>query len=183
MLGYFSKDFSVGTALGAFTAAPLSEVLPADPDTQKGGLFISNWQPPSQIQTLQTHKIGFVLSALDTFSQPYASYPQHGIVQKILPVRDTSEFDISQCFEEAYEWIRSGLEKGNVLVHCAAGVSRSATFILVYLMRSRQEGFENSLAYLRTKRPICNPNQGFQRQLKEYASKLGLADKNEPHSN
>ena len=39
-------------------------------------------------------------------------------------------------------FIENGLKQGNVLVHCAAGVSRSASAIIAYLMKYKKISFE-----------------------------------------
>jgi protein-tyrosine phosphatase len=45
-------------------------------------------------------------------------------------------YKMTQHFEEAYNFIHEGLKKGNVLVHCAAGISRVIIiFILVNYLR------------------------------------------------
>jgi hypothetical protein len=54
-----------------------------------------------------------------------------------------------------------------VLVHCAGGVSRSATVVLGYLMARRGMTFADALGHLRGRRPIANPNAGFAAQLRE----------------
>jgi len=38
-------------------------------------------------------------------------------------------------FDKTYELIENGLGKGNVLVHCAAGISRSSTIVCAYMIR------------------------------------------------
>jgi hypothetical protein len=55
-----------------------------------------------------------------------------------------------------------------VLVHCAGGVSRSATIVLGYLMAKRNMTFESALSHLRAVRPWVNPNEGFAAQLREF---------------
>jgi hypothetical protein len=55
-----------------------------------------------------------------------------------------------------------------VLVHCAGGVSRSATVVLGYLMSRRGLTFDQSLTELRRARPWVNPNAGFVLQLREW---------------
>ena len=50
-----------------------------------------------------------------------------------------------------------------VLVHCAAGVSRSGGIILAYLMWKMLWSFDNAWLYARTKRPKIYPNKGFQK--------------------
>lgn len=54
----------------------------------------------------------------------------------------------------------------SILVHCASGVSRSATAILTWLMDPKQ-GFSlnEALASIRTNRPTINPNIGFMMQM------------------
>jgi protein tyrosine phosphatase len=46
----------------------------------------------------------------------------------------------------------------SVLVHCAAGVSRSATAVLSYLMIHEKMGWFSSLDYVQRSRPCVNPH-------------------------
>lgn len=56
----------------------------------------------------------------------------------------------------------------NILVHCMAGVSRSASMIIYYLMRKYNMSFEDAYKLVKSKRTIVNPNKSFQAQLKLY---------------
>ena len=44
---------------------------------------------------------------------------------------------IIRYFESSFAFIDEHLESGNVLIHCFAGVSRSATILAAYLMRKK----------------------------------------------
>ncbi|OQV25168.1 putative Dual specificity protein phosphatase 14 [Hypsibius exemplaris] len=57
---------------------------------------------------------------------------------------------------------------GKVLVHCMAGVSRSASIVLAYLVRHRGMSLRDAYALVRRKRSIIRPNVGFWKQLIEY---------------
>ncbi len=48
------------------------------------------------------------------------------------------------------------VEKGNVLVHCYAGISRSAAIVIVYLMTCSDISFESALEFARKQRKIGN---------------------------
>lgn len=60
---------------------------------------------------------------------------------------------------------------GKVLVHCMAGVSRSVSLITYYLMKKNCLGFYDALAFIKSQRPIVNPNESFKNQLKNYEIK------------
>jgi protein-tyrosine phosphatase len=62
-----------------------------------------------------------------------------------------------------------------VLVHCYAGVSRSVTIAVSYLMSTRHLDFKEAMALVKMRRPCAGPNLGFIRQLKDHERKLGLA--------
>ena len=55
----------------------------------------------------------------------------------------------------------------NVYVHCFAGVSRSAAIVCAYIMWKLKWNFETTIAFVKAKRIVANPNEGFVRQLME----------------
>lgn len=58
---------------------------------------------------------------------------------KCISTQDNFQYDMSQHFNETYEFIEKNLKGGrNTVVQCHAGKSRSATIILAYLMRKYQ---------------------------------------------
>ncbi|MEM3062827.1 MAG: dual specificity protein phosphatase [Nitrososphaerota archaeon] len=74
--------------------------------------------------------------------------------------------------EIGYHFINMAVEsKKNVLVHCIAGVSRSASLVIYFLMKKFHLDFEKALALVREKRSIINPNESFKFQLKSYQNK------------
>lgn len=59
-----------------------------------------------------------------------------------------------------------------MLVHCVAGVSRSATLVIAYLMKFEYMSLRQAFYHVKAVRPIIRPNPGFWRQLIEYEVKL-----------
>ena len=54
----------------------------------------------------------------------------------------------------------------NILVHCHAGISRSVSILIAYLMVVENLSFDEALFSIRKVRPEANPNDGFVNQLK-----------------
>jgi len=54
---------------------------------------------------------------------------------KRIPVYDASTSNLLSHADEMVEFISNGLHHGGVLVHCQKGVSRSATAVVMFLMR------------------------------------------------
>lgn len=71
---------------------------------------------------------------------------------------DKENFSIMDHLDECLEFIEKHRQLTNVFVHCYAGMSRSATVVLAYLMRNLQWPYEAALSFLRWKRSIVNPN-------------------------
>jgi len=73
--------------------------------------------------------------------------------------------------EEAILFIESARKtKGNVVVHCAQGKSRSATVVVAYIMAKQGLDTEQALKVVKAKRSIAEPNNNFMYQLKQFES-------------
>lgn len=59
-----------------------------------------------------------------------------------------------------------------VLVHCLAGVSRSVSVTMAYLMHARLLNFDEAFALVRLRKPDISPNFHFLRQLHSYERQL-----------
>ena len=89
-----------------------------------------------------------------------------------LPLDDVYEEQLSPYFTIANEFIENQLQKGNkVLVHCHAGISRSASIIIGFLMYKNMS-FTEAYDYVKSKRNIIDPNMGFTIQLYSYGLAL-----------
>jgi protein-tyrosine phosphatase len=86
-------------------------------------------------------------------------------------VPDTPESRIIEHFEVSNEFIDTARRIGNVLVHCFAGKSRSATLVCAYLIATQEHSYESALALLQSVRPHVQPNHGFAVQLAAYERK------------
>ena len=56
----------------------------------------------------------------------------------------------------------------NVLVHCHAGVSRSATILIAYFMRKNKISYQEAFDFVKSKRSIIGPNFDFRDALRNY---------------
>ncbi len=57
---------------------------------------------------------------------------------------------------------------GRVLVHCNAGVSRSASVVIAHLMQHERLSFCAARAAVARARPVIDPNHGFVAQLEQF---------------
>jgi dual specificity phosphatase 12 len=90
-----------------------------------------------------------------------------------LVIDDDQDERISEHFFKVHSIIKEALiDNKNVVVHCAAGMSRSPTLVIAYLMIENRWGFEETINFVRKKRPIVEPNIGFVKQLKGLEFKL-----------
>jgi protein-tyrosine phosphatase len=88
---------------------------------------------------------------------------------KVINILDNSNQSLLRHFPAAIAFIKDGVQRGGgVLVHCYAGVSRSSTCVIAYLMQEKDMTFEQAFSFASKKRPVIFPNMGFQRQLTEF---------------
>eukprot|EP01083_Nonionella_stella_P298999 1014653_1 len=88
-----------------------------------------------------------------------------------IEIGDRNFIEINKKFDETNALIAKCVaNKENVLVHCSAGVSRSATIVTAYLICIGYS-FEKAMRRMKRLRRSFDPNSGFVAQLKEFAEK------------
>ncbi|UYV66581.1 DUSP3 [Cordylochernes scorpioides] len=103
-----------------------------------------------------------------------AFYRHAGIQFLGIEALDHVCFKLDNYFDKAANFIQKALESGGkVLVHCRAGISRSATLVIAFLMIKKGLSVQEALKTVRAKRAII-PNDGFLRQLCELDDRLSL---------
>ncbi|KAG6812879.1 hypothetical protein H0H92_015807 [Tricholoma furcatifolium] len=124
------------------------------------GLWIGDLPSALDVENLKENGIYSILSAM----RGRLTIKEHQLL-----LDDTEDADILQHLLPSIHFIDAELRKGRgVLVHCHAGVSRSATVVAAYLMYSRNLDREAALEMIRNVRPHIEPNQGFLRQLEIF---------------
>ena len=151
----------------------LSEIpLLATPDNPSANsLFICSKKRSHDHRLLVKHNIKTVISVCDKRKKQRIldNYADHGISNYHFDLDDCESGNISAIFPETDPLIEDSLKKGGVLVHCIAGISRSATVVLEYLLYSKRlPDLKSAVDHLMEIRPEICPNPAFVRQLLEY---------------
>jgi hypothetical protein len=79
--------------------------------------------------------------------------------------------DLDFYLDDATTFIADHIAKGCVLVHCGAGISRSAAVVIAYLCRYAGMSYAEALAFVKTKRPQVAPADVFKEAIARW---LGL---------
>lgn len=106
--------------------------------------------------------------------QQTGTAPPARIIYLALDLADRPEQDIVSHLDRACDWLRAALEEESscVLVHCVAGVSRSASLVVAFLMLTEGLTAARALEEVVAVRCCCNPNRGFRAQLVEFERTL-----------
>ena len=85
-------------------------------------------------------------------------------------IDDCIEENIGQFFDQAFDFIEAA--DGRVFVHCGAGISRSGSIVIAYIMRKEGKSYEEAVSFVRERRSSVKPNDGFVKQLIDYGEKF-----------
>ncbi|KAL3863886.1 hypothetical protein ACJMK2_005613 [Sinanodonta woodiana] len=132
------------------------------------GLYLGDSQSSSHLETLRDIGITALLNVSTTCKNMFESDFKY----KNIPVNDTETADLTSWFNEANNFIDSVRnDKGKVLVHCHAGISRSATICIAYLMCKDNLTLEQAYDHVKSRRSVISPNLNFMRQLQDFEKK------------
>lgn len=147
----------------------------SDPVEILPGLYLGNSYHASQEESLRRLGIFALLNVAEITKADNAFPPvsSDGFRHMNLPVADNATSDISCSFPQAIEFIENVRSSGGkVLVHCLAGISRSPTICIAYLMYSQNLSLDQAYDLVKQRRRLISPNLNFMRQLFEYEHTL-----------
>ncbi|OAA72209.1 Dual specificity phosphatase, catalytic domain protein [Cordyceps fumosorosea ARSEF 2679] len=146
--------------------ASISEIRPH--------LFIGNIYSSYRREALEPNHITAILSILDARHALWSSQRVRRLVPEenhlYVPCLDNSTMNLLPFMARVCDFIDKHATAGadsNVLVHCQAGVSRSAAVVVAYLMRRDGMALDDAIEAVRERRRV-RPNANFMDQLRVW---------------
>lgn len=139
-------------------------------------LYLTGIVGVKNVNELQNKQITHVLNvARELISE---TYPDH-IIVKYVNLRDSEEEDLQKenCLEELADYVHQVTSNGGyIVVHCVAGMSRSASVCIAYLIKHQLMTLKEAFDKVKTARDLVHPNHGFWKCLMEF--ELGIKGEN-----
>ncbi|XP_001973300.3 dual specificity protein phosphatase Mpk3 [Drosophila erecta] len=148
-----------------YNEAPV-EIIP-------GLLFLGNATHSCDSEALKKYNIKYVLNVTPDLPNKFKESGDIKYLQ--IPITDHYSQDLAIHFPDAIQFIEEARSASSVvLVHCLAGVSRSVTVTLAYLMHTRGLSLNDAFAMVRDRKPDVSPNFHFMQQLLSFEGQLRL---------
>jgi len=132
------------------------------------GIFLGSQDAAMNLKDLESNNITHILNV--------GTGIPNGFPQKFtycnVEILDLDETTIVNYFPKCFSFIEDAISKRcGILIHCNAGVSRSASIVIGFLMENRGMSYQQAFDWVKTKRPKIQPNRGFIEQLKLYGER------------
>lgn len=130
-------------------------------DKVHDGIWIGSEEAAMSYHLLHSNDIKVVLNMAIEIDDPEVPG-----VRRVKVGMSDGEMPNCGLFERAAGVIKEARQDGHsILVHCAAGISRSTTAVLTYMMLHEETPWEVALARVASKRSIVNPHPMLMRSL------------------
>lgn len=144
-------------------------------------LYISNWYVAASKTTLNSLSITHVVK----IGEQYRTSQHHSNrVYLSIELDDTESTELSPHFLPFFKFVNEALAENTtnrVLVHCEAGISRSVSLSIAWLMSVHTMTYQSAFERINAVRCFVNPNMGFVTQLHRYQSDILLPDISTAH--
>ncbi len=129
-------------------------------------LYLGSYRDAKDKTFLTSQKITHIVTVGYELKTPYPSLFEY----LYIPAKDHSQWRLDDYFDDIADFIHKALtdNKGNVLVHCQKGVSRSTASVIAYLIKYHNMQLSEARSFVKSKRSIIMPNPGFLQQLNKY---------------
>ena len=135
-------------------------------------IYLGNIDAAFNKKKLKQLGIKKVLTVMSAFGNHYS---HHEFIHKSIDVDDDFRTNIICHFKECISFIEG---KDKIFVHCAAGMSRSPTIVIAYIMWKKKLRLNEAIKFVKEKRSIISPNDNFMNQLKIFEELLIKNDYN-----
>ena len=130
-------------------------------------IYLGGIDGAREIKYLKQEGITHILSlAGKIFS---INYEKGTFIIKIIDIMDFTNENIFKYFKECIQFIENSKK---IYIYCMAGVSRSASIVIAYLMYKEHKKYFQIYSEVKKKRNIIKPNFGFVFQLKYFENLL-----------
>src|SRR5579862_4239260 len=129
------------------------------------GLYLGNMKASLDVNWLRDHNIKYIVNVGAPKPPKRVTEVVNGYLR--IEIDDVPESDLLVHLDSTCRFIEESLSQGNVLIHCAAGISRSPSVVAAFLIKTLSLTPGEALAMI-CKIRIVRPNPGFFAQLKEY---------------
>ena len=117
------------------------------------GLYIGNFKDARDAEQLSKNKVTHIPSVHDS-----ARPTLEGVKYLCIPAADSPYQNLTRHFKESIKFIHEcSLQGEGCLVHCLAGVSRSVTLVVAYIMTVTDFGWEDACALCVRGGPVQTP--------------------------
>ena len=86
-----------------------------------------------------------------------------------LDLYDDEQQRLGSSLDKAYIFIKKAINKDKkVLIHCVAGISRSASVVIYYLMKEYEWDCQEAYDFVKKRRFQIQPNSSFEDELSQF---------------
>ncbi|XP_072257331.1 dual specificity protein phosphatase 6 [Pyxicephalus adspersus] len=153
--------------------SPLSNTQPSFPVEILPYLYLGCAKDSTNLDVLEEFGIKYILNVTPNLPNLFENAGEFRYKQ--IPISDHWSQNLSQFFPEAISFIDEARGKScGVLVHCLAGISRSVTVTVAYLMQKLNLSMNDAYDIVKMKKSNISPNFNFMGQLLDFERTLGL---------
>ncbi|XP_015227731.1 dual specificity protein phosphatase 6 [Cyprinodon tularosa] len=153
--------------------SPLSNPQPSFPVEILPHLYLGCAKDSTNLDVLEEYGIKYILNVTPNLPNLFENAGEFKYKQ--IPISDHWSQNLSQFFPEAISFIDEARgQKCGVLVHCLAGISRSVTVTVAYLMQKLNLSMNDAYDIVKMKKSNISPNFNFMGQLLDFERTLGL---------
>lgn len=117
-------------------------------------IWIGSKKDALSVDFMRDHSIGMIVNCTEDVDAPFAN----SIVSMRIPVHDNPAWNtvfskhVSHVVSRMHVFLRQ-THGQNILVHCVAGISRSATLVAAFLMTQYRISMNDAIAFIQSRKP------------------------------